>query len=386
MSRKKICIVATVPFAIRVHMAPHIQQMSKKYDVTIVTNGSSDELAELLNSHVFFKGLKIERKISIKADILAIVRLWWIFKKNSFDCVHSIMPKSGMLSMIAARFSGVALRIHTFTGQIWATQTGLRRFILKLFDKILAINATHLLTDSQSQRLFLVKNGVVRADKIRVLADGSIVGVDTNRFSFDPIAYRQIRSEKDIPDSAVLFMFLGRLTRDKGLGDLFGAFARIATNNTKVQLLIVGPDEGGLTEELKLLVQRFPGRVHSVGYTDSPEQYMSAADVFCLPSYREGFGSVLIESAAVGLPSIASRIYGITDAVDEGVTGLLHQPGLEDEIVNAMSTLAFDEVLRRKMGVAAQKRAREQFSDERVKKAFSDYYHELFSTYVQELK
>ena len=377
--RKRICIVATAPFVLKWFMTPHIISLSAEYDVVLVANGSTEDFSELLGDNVSFISLQIERKISIKKDIFALIKLWNLFQKEKFDSVHSIMPKSGLLSMLAARFAGVPLRYHTFTGQVWATQSGLRRLILTILDKVLVMNATQVLADSHSQRLFLIENNVANASEIIVLAEGSIAGVDINRFKFNTKSHHQIRLHHEIQDGAIVFLFLGRLSHDKGLMDLSRAFAIAAKQNADIHLLVVGPDEGDLEMEFSALAQSFPGRVHRAGFTDSPENYMSASDVLCLPSYREGFGTVIIEAAAVGLPALASHIYGITDAVEDGVTGILHSPASDREIAEAMLLLASNKDLRSTMGKAARVRVIDKFSQARVTGAFVDFYREMFS-------
>jgi len=360
-------------------MRAHIEALKKVYDVTLVANGKANDLSGLLDRQVSFIPLQIERKISIKNDVLALIALWRLFRKEKFDCIHSIMPKSGLLSMLAARLAGVPMRLHTFTGQVWATKKGFPRFALRFLDKVLANCAIRVLADSHSQRMFLLENNVVKPNKIVVLAEGSIAGVDVNRFKYNPDARCQIRAHNKIPDNAIVFLFLGRLNRDKGVPDLAQAFASAAIQNTDLHLMIVGSDEEGLDAELMTLAHRFPGRVSSADFTNCPEEYMSAAEVLCLPSYREGFGTVIIEAASVGLPAIASNIYGITDAVEDGITGILHQPGSVREIAEAMLLFATDRKLCRRMGNAARERAINKFSERIVTKAFADFYGSLFS-------
>jgi glycosyltransferase involved in cell wall biosynthesis len=281
--------------------------------------------------------------------------------------------------MVAARLAGVKWRIHTFTGQVWANKVGIRRWVLKILDRILVDNATFVMADSRSQRAFLIDNKVVAPWKIGVLADGSFSGVNLERFTFDPKAREEIRTSFGVPGDAIAFIFLGRLNRDKGLVDLADAFERVAPRDNRIHLMIVGFDDGGFDQKFSVLAQRFTGRVHRADFTDHPEKYLSAGDVFCLPSYREGFGSALIEAAAIGLPAIASRIYGITDAVEDGVTGILHKPGSGREIAEAMWLLISDEHLRRKMGEAARKRVAEKFSETRITGAFLKFYQEMFA-------
>jgi glycosyltransferase involved in cell wall biosynthesis len=273
----------------------------------------------------------------------------------------------------------VPVRIHTFTGQVWAVKRGVVRMLLRYLDTILAANATHVLADSDSQRLFLIKNKVVGEDAIAVLADGSIAGVNLERFQFDSVMREKLRTEMGIAHDAVVFLFLGRLNRDKGLPDLLEAFALAASQDRSIHLAVVGPDEGGFERTLAALAHRFQGRVHRAGFSVAPENFLSAADVFCNPSYREGFGVVLIEAGAAGLPSLASRIYGITDAVVDGVTGILHTPACPAEIAEAMLLLASNRSMRSQMGLAARSRVVEKFSAARVTEAFAVFHRSVLA-------
>ena len=216
-----------------------------------------------------------------------------------------------------------------------------------------------MLADSASQREFLVREGVVPAAKIQVLAQGSVCGVDGARFKPDAEARARLRAEWGIPADAVLFLYLGRLTRDKGLMDLARAFAEVPDG----WLAMVGPDEDGIAAELRDVSGGSAPRCLIRGYTDHPEQAMAAADVFMLPSYREGFGSTVIEAAACGVPAVASRIYGLTDAVAEGETGFLVPPRDPAALAARMRELAGNSQLRQHMGAAARGAGVEGFPD-----------------------
>lgn len=372
--------MATVPFAINVFMRAHVDALSRDYDVTLLTPGTRADLKPPLGAHIQWIEVPLERKISLIVDLRTIVHLWWIFRREKFDVVHSIMPKAGLLTMVAGRLAGVPLRLHTFTGQVWATRTGLTRRLLRRLDRVLVDNATRVLADSHSQRQFLIDNGVARPSAIEVLGDGSVAGVDAERFCYNAEARRIIREHYGIPGDVVLFLFLGRLTRDKGLLNLSQAFALAAEQDPAHHLLVVGPDEEGLETEFAELGRRYPGRVHRAGFAERPEDYMSAADVFCLPSHREGFGSVIIEAAAIGVPSIASRIYGVIDAVEDGVTGILYEPSDSRALAEALLRLAGDAELRRRMGTAARERTVAKFSEARVTGALAGLYRDLFSS------
>lgn len=379
LKRKKICIVATVPFALVMFMKPHISMLAEQYNVTLVANSTGQDVSSLLGDHVQFIHVNIVRKIYPWRDAVVLFQLNRIFSKERFDVVHTITPKAGLLGMLAALLAGVPNRIHTFTGQVWANKVGMARWGLKILDRLIARCATSLLADSFSQCQFLIEQHVVEKDKIVVLGNGSVCGVDIERFKPNLSVRQQIRSNLSIPDNAIVYLFLGRLNKDKGIQDLAHAFADLASKMPHVHLLVVGPDEGGMDMMLQLILGNFSGQFHRVGFTDKPEDYMACADIFCLPSYREGFGSVIIEAAATGVPAVASNIYGLVDAVKNGETGILHQPKNIEEMELALLTLSNDDGLRKKMSRQAMARVHAFFTTDVVEDAMRKYYNNLLN-------
>lgn len=379
VKRKRICVVATVPFALIMFMKPHIYMLAEQYDVTLIANGVEQDFSSLLIENVRFIHVNIIRKISLLQDLVTVFQLYRIFREEHFEVVHSLMPKTGLLAMVAAFIARVPYRIHTYTGQVWANKKGVARWGLKLLDKLVANCATSLLADSNSQRQLLIKECIVEKDKIIVLADGSVCGVDIERFKPNLPMRHQIRSELGIPDDAIVYLFLGRVNKDKGVQDLACAFTSLVNSMPHVHLLVVGPDEGGMDVLLQFILEGCLTEFHRVGFTDRPEDYMACADIFCLPSYREGFGSVIIEAAAVGIPAVASNIYGLFDAVKDGETGILHQPKNIEAIERALQTLTNDESLRKKMAIQAKARARAFFKTDIVVAAMRLHYQKMLN-------
>ncbi|MEO5333116.1 MAG: glycosyltransferase [Magnetococcus sp. YQC-5] len=371
----RVCFVSTICWPLNVYMGPHIRKVCESSQVTLVADRFDALSYEYFGDKISFHPVMIQRKIDLLTDLRSLWNLWFFFKTQKFDCVHSIMPKAGLLAMLAATAAGVPKRFHTFTGQVWITRTGMSRRFLRLMDCLIARCATHLLTDSFSQRDFLIANKIVKAEKIDVLGVGSIVGVNTVRFAPNHAARKQVRQELGIGMQDLVFIFLGRLNKDKGVGDLLEAFKRTAALQGDIHLVLVGPDEFNFDSYIAAMDKPLRSIIHRIDFTNQPELYLAAADVFCLPSYREGFGNALIEAAAIGLPAIASRIYGISDAVLDGVTGILHECGNIQEMVSIMLKMAQDEALRSTMGSAARARVMADFSEERLTKAFMDFYH-----------
>jgi glycosyltransferase involved in cell wall biosynthesis len=358
-------------------LLPHLKVLSADYAVSVVANSPDRSSLQQHGLDIQIQPVQIERSIRPLADLRALVALYRYFRQQRFDVVHSVTPKAGLLAMMAAWLACIPVRMHMFTGQVWATKTGASRIILKTADRLIAGLATRNLVDSPSQRDFLLKEGVINADRMEVLADGSICGVDLLRFRPDAAARRSVREEFAIADSAVLLLSLGRLNKDKGIADLAASFADLAQRLPNLWLLLVGPDEEDMQSLVESICVGCIERVVRVGFTDKPEYFMAAADIFCLPSYREGFGSSVIEAAACGVPAVASRIYGLTDAVEEGGTGLLHRPADVEGLSACIETLGSDIELRQGMGRAARMRVESKFSQFRLTSAMRAFYQRM---------
>lgn len=374
---KKLCFVATIPDVIYSFMRGHIRASSEKWSINVISNPDSANLLSDLD--VQFTPLEIERKPSPWRDLLILVQLVMLFRRERFDLVHSIMPKTGLLTMLAGWLSGVPVRIHTFTGQVWANKLGWKRSVLKLFDKLIVLFATNILADSPSQRDFLVAEGILPQGKAVVIGHGSICGVDTQRFCHNAQVRDAVRAELGISSEQTVILFLGRLNRDKGILELAAAFADIASRRTDVVLVLVGAEEDVPFTRVQEICGVYRERLRRVSFTPNPERYMAAADIFCLPSYREGFGQVIIEAAASEVPTVASRIYGITDAVEDGKTGLLFPAGDVAALTQALLKLIENCDYRKKMGEAARVRAIEMFSSQEITRELLALYSRLFA-------
>ncbi len=375
----KIVIVVSSPMTIQAFLYDQIMQLSRNHSVTVIANCIEYSDLKILENNIVLRPVNIIREISPWNDLKAIYSLIKIFGKYKFDLVYSITPKAGLLAMFAGLLVRIPIRIHIFTGQVWVTKVGIKRFVLKSIDKRIANFATQLLTDSASQMQFLVESKIVNKRKIDVLANGSISGVNLKIFSPNSITRTNIRLDLNIDENDIVFLFLGRLHPDKGIADLVDAFKLLIDQHKNVKLLIVGPDEADMRKKIMLNMGAGSDCVQFVGFTSNPEHYMNAADVLCLPSYREGFGSVVIEAAAVGIPAIGSDIYGIKDAIVDNVTGLLFPARNVEMLFEAMQIMVLDERVRKQFGLSAKQRAIDQFSQEFVTKSFVCYFEEIFN-------
>jgi glycosyltransferase involved in cell wall biosynthesis len=377
--KPKACVVVSCEMFVRTFLVRQLVAMQEHYEVTVVANTTNPAFLEELGVAGRLHVVAIERAPAPLMDLRCLIALIRLMRRERFALVHSMTPKTGLLAMIAAWIARAPVRLHTFTGQVWATRSGIRRAVLKCFDQTIARAATFVLADSQSQRSFLASQGVVAASKVAVLAHGSVSGVDAAKFRPEPSSRRRVRASLGIGMTDVVLLFVGRLTRDKGVLDLARAFAILAERRSDIRLLVVGPDEERLSAEISHLCGRHRARLHVCNFTNAPQDFMAASDILCLPSYREGFGTVIIEAAAAGLPAVASRIYGVVDAVVDESTGLLHRPGDLDALGRQLERLIDCPALRTSLGVAARARAVRDFSQSTVTSAVLDLYARLIA-------
>lgn len=375
----RLCFVVSSPMSAVAFLIPHIKALRENFEISLAANSQDTNLLRQYGVDLSILPVPIERAVRPWRDLIALFSLYRLFRQQHFDIVHSLTPKAGLLTMCAAWLARVPVRVHWFTGQVWATKSGMGRGILKIADWLTATLATRVLVDSPSQRDFLLAENVISERHAEVLADGSVCGVDGERFCPSIEARRAVRGELGIPDDAVLILYLGRLNSDKGIGDLAASFANLAISRPNLWLLLVGPDEEGMQVQVRATCRECLDRVRFVGFTDKPEQFMAAADLFCLPSYREGFGSSVIEAAACGVPAVVSRIYGLTDAVLEGETGFLHPPGDVPAMISEIDRLIVNDGLRKSMGEAARKRVSQSFGQGRLTEALRDFYMKVLA-------
>tara|TARA_B100000795_G_C22799989_1_gene441321 strand:+ start:1248 stop:2354 length:1107 start_codon:yes stop_codon:yes gene_type:complete len=357
----------------RFFLRHQIETLAKTYKVTLISNfDGKDDSKSWLPKNVNIINIPIKRKISLISDFKVLFLLLKIFYQYKFSLVHSVSPKAGLLAMLASFLLQVPVRIHTFTGQVWVTRKGVIKKILKFLDFLIAFFATIALIDSHSQKDFLLKNGILKDFKSCVTGNGSICGVDLNKFKFDHSLGKRVRIDIGVSNNAFVFLFLGRANKDKGVIELCKAFDKLHKQYENTTLLFVGSDEDFLYSEIVKIdgVKVFP-------VTNHPEGYLNASDVLCLPSYREGFGHVIIEAAACRIPAIGSNIYGISDAIVDNETGILVAPGSVDELRDSMELLIKNNKLLQRLGNNACERANKSFSQELLTGEIMNLYENL---------
>lgn len=363
---KKIMRIAAAPMSLDILLRGQLRFLNKHYEVIGVASPDKDMHKKISEREgIRMVGIDIERRISPLKDLLSLIRLYILFRKERPDIVHSLTPKAGLLSMMAARAAKVPVRIHTFTGLIFPWKKGYMSRLLKLMDRLTCIAATSVIPEGEGVRRDLINNRITKKLSC-VLANGNINGIDLDHFKPIP---------KNSNNTITRFIFVGRIVHDKGIEELKEAFERL----DNAELILVGSSE----QELDPLSDscykwlRNGNRVICVGFKDDIRPYLANADVFVFPSHREGFPNTPIQAGAMGLPSIATNICGCNEIIIDGVTGLLVDPHNADQLYEAMKLLAGDMILRKEMGAKARVHIAEKFSQHNVWNALLQFYQDV---------
>ena len=379
----KLARVATMSFSIVSQLRKQLEAIkNQKIDITIIS-GRDDGMEFIDNLDIPHKDIQIPRDISLIKDFLALVNLYLYFKREDFDIVHSTTPKAGLLTSIAGFFARVPIRLHTFTGQAWANLSGFKKWICIQMDKVIISLNTQVYADSFSQVEFLLEQKVIKnLEDIKVLGDGSLAGVDLQRFSDTEkeIFREKRRAEFNIPHESFVFIYLGRINIDKGINELIQSFNQLTKENKNTHLILVGPIDIKQPTEKNRVENLIKDSINITRYeyTDSPERFLSMSDVLCCPSYREGFGTVVIEAAAMGITSIGSDVVGLKDSIINNQTGLLFRCGDSEDLREKMQLLMDNHELRKSLSENAVKNAMNRFSSSRLSNLVLDEYREKY--------
>ena len=370
---KKICFIVSSPLTASSFLKGPIKELSKTFHISLIANldsTDSEVLSDLPLKQIY--NFEIIRNISFIKDFTCLMKLTYFFYKNKFDAIHSISPKAGLLATLAGFISFIPKRTHTFTGQVWHTKKGITKIILKNIDRLIVGCATNILVDGQSQLNFLKEKKIIK-NKGAVLGNGSISGVELNRFS--PFENIRINSRKKlkISDDEWVFIFLGRLNKDKGVIDLIKAFNLIDQIKYSCSLYLVGNDEGNV----KLKFDSISPKVYFIPHEKKPEEIIQISDTFCMPSYREGFGVSVIEASALKKPIICSDTYGLEDTVISGKTGLKYPVGNILKLKEALEFSLKNKNIMKKMGVEGRKYVERNFNDKLLIRAWKEFYSKV---------
>ena len=374
----KIIRATTVPESLDTFCKGMLRALSEKYEVIALSSPGQELETVRQREGVRVISVPMERRISPQKDLVSLWQLVKAFRKEKPTMVHSMTPKAGLLCMVAAWMARVPVRVHTFTGLVFPTSTGLKRRILMLTDTVTCACATHIIPEGEGVKHDLMYYGITRKP-MRVLGYGNVRGVDMAVYDRRPAVLELARPirQKD----CFTFLFVGRILRDKGIDELVTAFDTLSREDATVRLLLVGKYENHLdpiSSASEALIHQNPA-IMAVGSQSGDEllAYYAATDCFVLPSYREGFPNTVLEAGAMGLPCIVTDINGSREIIREGENGVIIPSKNTEALYQAMKTMRNDPIAREKMASNARKMIADRFEQGFVRKCLYDYYDEI---------
>lgn len=342
--KKKIIRITTVPMSLTVLLKGQLKYMNEYFEVIGVS--SKDKFLPNVTKQEGIRtyGVNMTRKISPLQDLKAAFLLYKFLKKEKPFIVHTHTPKAGTLGMLAARFAGVPHRLHTIAGLPLLEATGSKRKLLNLVEKITYKCATLILPNSFAMQKIIIQEKFCSQKKLKVIANGSSNGIDVEHYKIDHVSLEkqiELRKKFFIEPRDTVFIFIGRIVKDKGINELIAAFNEISKTNNNAKLIIVGPSEKELDpiDQITEDIIENHKNIHTTGLVEDIRPFAAISDVLTFPSYREGFPNVVLQANCMGLPCIVSDINGCNEIITDGYNGLIVPPKDKKALENAMKKL-----------------------------------------------
>ncbi|WP_262917174.1 glycosyltransferase family 4 protein [Subsaxibacter sp. CAU 1640] len=379
---KKLIRITTVPSSLRTLLRGQHKFMSQYYEV-IGISSDGDALAEVkqnegIRTHV----VEMTRSITPLKDIKATYQLYKFFKKEKPFIVHTHTPKAGTVGMFAAKLAGVPHRIHTIAGLPLLEEKGIKRKVLDVVEKFTYSCASHILPNSFGLKKIILENNYTNETKTEVIGKGSSNGIDTSHYDASLVSIQtkaELKKELKISESDIIFIFIGRIVKDKGINELVEAFNELSKVNTHCKLLLVGPKEDHLDPLLPHTENTIKNNknILAVGIIKDIRPYVAISHVLTFPSYREGFPNVVLQASCMGLPCIVSNINGCNEIIEEGVNGMIVPVKNKTALQKAMQELLDNAKKRDDMSRYSRSRIIDRYQQNYVWNELLKFYKKL---------
>ena len=393
----KLFRITTVPVSVEKLLGKQLTFMNQFYEVTAISSDKEDLERVGQELGVKTKAIEMTRKITPIQDLKSLWQMYCYLKKEKPDIVHTHTPKAGLIGMIAAKLAGIKVRLHTVAGLPLMETSGVKRRVLNLVEKLTCACATKVYPNSYGLKDFILKEKFCPPHKLKVIGNGSTNGIDTAYFNpalFSPQQNRELRQQWHWKEDDFVWIFVGRLVKDKGINELVAAFRQLTEEfndsenknstvdnirNRGPKLLLVGPLEPELDPLLPETLREMEHNknILTVGYQKDVRPYLAAADALAFPSYREGFPNVVMQAGAMELPSIVTDINGCNEIIKNNENGMIISVKNKNQIYNALIKLMLDVNLYNKMKSEAREYIVQRYDQKLIWNAILAEYREM---------
>lgn len=388
----KLIRITTVPVSLNILLrGQHAFMRQQGFEVIGVSSGGGELQEVAQREQISTRRIEMARTISPLKDLKSLWQLYKLFRKEKPDIVHSHTPKAGLLGMLAARLSGVPIRLHTVAGLPLTESRGAKRKLLEFTEKLTYRCAHRIYPNSQGLCDFILQKKFTDNKKLKIIGGGSSNGIDSAHFSPECLGEEQkkeLKKQLGIHENDFVFVFVGRLVGDKGINELVNAFVGLQNENTSekafgtTKLLLVGDTEAELdalqTSTLKEISEN--DDIIATGFQTDVRPYFAISDCLVFPSYREGFPNVVMQAGAMALPSVVSDINGCNEIIHHQTNGLIVPKKDVDGLGRAMRRMMSDPSARKRMKAAAREMIVSRYEQKQLWEALLTEYKELLKS------
>jgi len=379
MQKPKLIRITTVPISLEKLLEGQLGFMSQHYEVVAISAEKERLAAYGKQEGVRIFHVPLTRKITPLRDLRAVYKLYRFLTKEKPLIVHSHTPKAGIVGMLAAYLSGVPNRFHTVAGLPLMEARGVKRFLLNGVEKLTYRLATMVYPNSKGLYDFIVSERFTAPSKLKIIANGSSNGIDTHFFSeahFSEAQHKAKKLELGIHEGDFVFIFVGRVVKDKGINELISAFRCLNKKHPNSKLVLVGPLENDLdpiSKDATREIDTNPNIINT-GFQQDVRPYFAISNALVFPSYREGFPNVVLQAGSMGLPGLVSDINGCNEIIEDRKNGLIFPPKNEERLLASMELLVSDKGLCEQLGSVAREMITSQFERSEVWNALLEEY------------
>lgn len=384
MRQPRLLRITTVPISLKLLLRGQPQFFTSQGFIVLTVSADGKEVAELKSENIHHQIVPMTRQITPWQDLKCVWMLIQIMRSFKPDIVHTHTPKAGLLGMLAAWLCRVPVRMHTVAGLPVMESRGVKKIILKLTERLTYAWANHVYPNSVGLLTYMQRElGANQNTKFQIIGKGSTNGIDTNYFKHTSAlqaAALEIRNRYEIRHDEIVFSFVGRIVRDKGIHEFVQAFQNLEQQyvNKKFRMLLVGPFEQGL-DPLDPEVYHFLQTNKNVilaGFQNDIRPWLLASDVFVFPSYREGFPNVVMQAACLEVCCIVSDINGCNEIIEHEARGLIVPPKSVSSLQEAMSRLLLQPELRKQLAAASREYVCRYYDQQYIWQWLLKEYHE----------